>query len=121
MTIQDQFLKQFNTNEKITTKDIYEWYTQVKGGQSSFTYYSSIFSVIINPLVRKGILKKVSKGVYEVSTLIPVPTTTNRNTISNELIDLLSDIEEEEVNEAKETEEFDEFDLYLQNRLKEVK
>lgn len=64
MTLQESFIASFQDVQYITTKDIYEWYSTAKRGGSLHTYRSAIYALIIVPLMQKGLLIKLSKGLY---------------------------------------------------------
>jgi len=98
MTLQERFIEYFHGVEYISTKDIFKWYNIVKSGGPS-TYRASIYALIINPLLMKGILKKVEKGVY---TLLNQPL-------------VCKDLTEEAICQEQE---LDDFDRYIQEKIK---
>lgn len=66
--LQQQFLSTFLDREVITTREIYEWYCEVKSNPENLAYRSAIHSLIINPLMHKGLLLKLSGGIYQINT-----------------------------------------------------
>lgn len=101
MTLQERFTQDFKDMEYITTKDIFEWYTMAKRGDNPHTYRAAIYSLIINPLLMKGILKKMNKGVYSL-----------RVDCKRSDKDLSEEVKGQE-------QELDEFDKYIQQKIKE--
>ncbi len=97
MTLQQQFEDTFKERDVITTKDIYNWYCSVKGGKSQVAYPTSIYGLVINPLLAKGIIIKITKGVYKL----------NHFTFESKVLET---IEEQQ-------EEMDEWDLYIKQKL----
>lgn len=100
MTLQERFAQDFKDMEYISTKDIFEWYTTVKRGDNPHTYRAAIYSLVINPLLMKGLLKKTSKGVYSLRT--------DCKHIDK---DLSEEVEGQE-------QELDDFDRYIQEKIK---
>lgn len=98
MTLQERFVQNFKDMEYISTKDIFIWYNIVKSGGPS-AYRASIYALIINPLLMKGILKKVGKGIY---TLLDQPL-------------VCKDLTEEAICQEQE---LDDFDRYIQEKIK---
>lgn len=98
MTLQDKFIDYFNGVDYISTKEIFEWYTLVKSGDNPNTYRASIYALVINPLLMKGVLKKVEKGIYTL-------------TQSTECKDLTEEA-------VCQEQELDDFDKYIQEKIK---
>ena len=68
MTLQEQFVDTFKESDVITTQDILIWYKAVKKGTTLYVSYSTPYNLIIYPLIAKGILVRVDKGLYKLST-----------------------------------------------------
>ena len=100
MTLQERFTQDFKDMEYISTKDIFEWYTTVKRGDNPHTYRAAIYSLVINPLLMKGQLKKMGKGVYSLRV--------DCKYVNKDLT--------EEV--LCQEQELDDFDRYIQEKIK---
>jgi len=100
MTLQERFTQDFKDMEYISTKDIFEWYTMVKRGDNPHTYRAAIYSLVINPLLMKGLLKKMSKGVYSLRI---------------DCKHVNKDLTEEVLCQEQE---LDDFDRYIQEKIK---
>jgi hypothetical protein len=106
ISIQDQFLNAFAGRDEINTKEILEWYISIKRGVTNHAYYTSIFQLIINPLMRRDLLVKKSKGIYSINFLNIIDENENEN--------------EHYSNESTE-ENLDDLDLYIKNKLNQNK
>lgn len=99
MTLQEKFTSYFQGVGYISTKEIFDWYTLVKSGDNPNTYRASIYALVINPLLMKGVLKKVEKGIYTLNQTAEC-----------------KDLTEEEV--SCQEQELDDFDRYIQEKIK---
>lgn len=109
MTLKDQFILHFKNHEQITTKEILEWYKQVKRGTSGHTYHSTIYSIIINPLIDEGRLRQTNRGVYIIVTNMRKAVEPTKETIS---------IQGGDDYYKMNNEELDDLDAYLEDKIK---
>lgn len=93
--LQKQFLHHFKGQDEVTTSEIYHWYREHKQNPKVLPYRNQVHPLIINPLLNRGIMVKISHGVYHIFKQVELPP------------------EEVEV----ETEE-DEFNTYIRTKLK---
>lgn len=103
MTLHNQFVAYFKGFEEITTADIFKWYKEVRSGSSKHTYHSNIYNIVIYPMVARGTISRVRRGVY---TLQPTPSMPKDNIQSD--IDITVD-----------PSQWDEWDHYINDKLKE--
>jgi hypothetical protein len=72
--LQDQFLSDFNSKKRFTTKEIYDWYCTNKRNPHLVPYRNQIYPLIINPLLHNGRIAKLDYGIYcVVKMLLPTP------------------------------------------------
>ena len=71
--LQDQFIQDFAEQGQVTTKEIYEWYCNIKHNPYQPPYRNQIHPLIINPLLHKGILVKIDFGTYRISPKLVPP------------------------------------------------
>jgi hypothetical protein len=64
--LQSSFIKEFN-NKTFTTKEVYEWYKLNKLNPQRLPSRSEVYSIILNPLLHKGILLRLDVGYYSLS------------------------------------------------------
>ena len=73
--LQQAFLKDFE-NTTVTTQQIYAWYRYNKTRPDRPPYRSEIHELIINPLIFKGLIIRLSKGIYLIK---PISTPTEKD------------------------------------------
>jgi hypothetical protein len=66
MNLRKKFLLNHTTNHPLTTKEIIDWYQKVKKGSEHFQY-STVYQLIINPLIKENKLIKLDRGVYQIN------------------------------------------------------
>lgn len=64
--LQDLFISDF-IDKNFTAKEVYRWYCEVKSNPDRKPYRSEIYSLILDPLLHKGVIIKLTKGVYQVA------------------------------------------------------
>jgi hypothetical protein len=74
MKLKDKFLNDFLGSDLISTKDILEWYKENKKSNDEYTYHSTIYPLLINPLLSKGFLEKINKGFYKLTNIAEFTT-----------------------------------------------
>jgi hypothetical protein len=104
MNLTNKFLNAHSQGTILTTKDILKWYRENKKGDSDYTYHTTIYQLIINPLVKKGYLEKMDRGIYKINTTNPL---TFQNTNFNDVRFI------KEFN----NEDLDEWDVYIKSKI----
>lgn len=87
MSLQDDLVNHFKDLPFFSPKDALVWYQGVKSGGAA--YYSNIYMLLLQPLLAKGRIERLNRGLYRVVRTDP-----------------------------KAVEEANEFDLYLQAKTK---
>jgi len=87
--LQDSFVNHFKRQQYFTTKEAFEWYRINKSNADILPPRCAVHQLIINPLLHRGSITKISRGVYLVNAV---------NTNNND--------------------DLDEFDKYVANKLK---
>ena len=97
MTLLEQFQVDFKDAEFVTTKEIYAWYTSAKKGSSPYTYRTSLYTLIINPLLIKGVITKSAKGLYRFTNVVA-----------------------QQIESQDHQQEMDEWDLYIKGKMEDA-
>lgn len=105
--LQTTFMKHFEGQPVISTQEIYDWYCAVKSNPENLPYRSAIHYLIINPLLHKRVLQKVSNGLYTLGKM------------SEEEIENLDSCESPDVElpELTERSEAEDWEKYIQQKL----
>jgi len=64
--LQENFLNDFK-DSTFTANQVYKWYCEAKSNPERKPYRSEIYNLILDPLLHKGVLIKLTKGLYQVA------------------------------------------------------
>jgi len=68
MNLREQFLIAFNKDRLFTTDDVYRWYKKAKSNPHILPDRGAIHRLILNPLLHKGAIQRLDKGLWTFST-----------------------------------------------------
>lgn len=108
MSLNTKFVVYFKDFEEINTSDIFKWYKEVRSGSSKHTYHSNIYNIVIYPMVARGTIVRVRRGVYRLQTTLALA---EQNTLEQFSTD--ADI----VVDSHQWEGNDEWDEYIKEKM----